>query len=82
MHKGVLKDGTAVAIKIQKPEIKWQIDTDLFMHWLLCIVIEYFFDIPILTFEPFIRTTLHKELDFNLEKNNMEKARLFLTESV
>lgn len=52
------------------------------MHWLLCIVIQYFFDIPILTFEPFIKTSLLKELDFNLESENMEKARQFLTESV
>jgi len=40
VHKGILHDGTEVAIKIQKPEIKWQIAADLFMHKLLCLVVE------------------------------------------
>jgi len=75
VHKGILEDGTQVAIKVQKPEIKSQIESDLFMHWLLLQVIEIAFDIPVLYFESFIAENLRKELDFENEHRNMENAR-------
>lgn len=50
VHVGYLKSGEKVAIKVQKPNIKPQFKSDMFMHYLFCAMIERFFDLPILSF--------------------------------
>lgn len=79
MHKGKLLDGTPVAIKIQKPELKSQVEIDLFMHSLVCHVLDYSFDLPLSVFASFVEENLRKELDFEHEHHNMEVARSQLT---
>jgi len=48
------------------------------MHWVICAVIQYAFDLPFLEFQESIEDNLRKEIDFNIEKSNAELARIGL----
>ena len=45
------------------------------MHWVICSVLQFSFDLPILQFQQTIEENLAKEIDFELELQNSEKAR-------
>jgi predicted unusual protein kinase regulating ubiquinone biosynthesis (AarF/ABC1/UbiB family) len=46
------------------------------MHWVVCAVLQQAFDLPILTFQKTIEDNLEKEIDFQHELENGEKARV------
>ena len=50
VHRAVLKDGRKVAVKIQKPNIKYQFRPDMMMHWVINWVIQTAFDLPLMHF--------------------------------
>lgn len=50
VHRARLKDGSEVAVKIQKPNIKKQFWSDMLMHHFVVYVIEKSFDLPLLSF--------------------------------
>jgi predicted unusual protein kinase regulating ubiquinone biosynthesis (AarF/ABC1/UbiB family) len=78
VHKARLKTGEQVAVKIQKPHIRAQFWTDMFMHWVICSVLQFSFDLPLLQFQESIETNLKRELDFRVEaENSKEGARRF-----
>ena len=70
VHKGVLKSGETVAIKVQKPNIRRQFYWDMKMHYLFCYVIDKLFDLPILFMADSIEKNLEYEIDFNHESEN------------
>lgn len=39
----------------------------MFMHWLFCAVLDYAFNLPILSFANTIERNLEKEIDFRIE---------------
>jgi len=85
VHKGVLKmDGRIVSIKVQRPDIRPEMKTDLNI---LAIVAERLheraeelrtFDLPKLV--KLIERTMLRELDFNREARNMKIARAYAGE--
>lgn len=75
VHQATLKDGTLVAVKIQKPQIRKQIDADLFMYQVLAFFIEKAFDLPVQWSVPYTCAQLRQETDFNIESNNSKLAR-------
>lgn len=50
VHKAKLKDGTEVAVKIQKPNIIKQFKSDMMMHYMINWVLEKAFDLPLIQF--------------------------------
>ena len=70
MHQAYLKDGTKVAVKIQKPNIKKQFYADMMMHKLVLYVLEYAFELPLVQFAEPIQRNLEKEVNFNIEASN------------
>jgi aarF domain-containing kinase len=72
VHKATLKDGTSVAVKIQKPNIKGQFSSDMVMHYLINFVLEKAFELPLLHFVEDVQKNLRKELDFRIEASNSE----------
>jgi len=77
VHKGVLKDGTEVAIKVQKPGIKSIIESDIdLMHFFARVIENRIPEArvyqPINMISEFERTIL-KELNFTFEANNLER---------
>ena len=66
VHRAVLHDGTKVAVKIQKPNIKKQFKLDMFMHLMILRVLEKAFDLPLVHFAKPIEDNLEKEVDFNI----------------
>lgn len=66
VHKAKLKDGTEVAVKIQKPNIERQFGYDMMMHTLILFVLEKAFDLPMLQFAESIQKNLKKEVDFRI----------------
>ncbi|KAJ1878622.1 hypothetical protein LPJ66_011855, partial [Kickxella alabastrina] len=64
-----------VAVKVQKPEIKLQIDWDLFTFRACAWLIERAFGVPIMWSVREVEQRLREELDFEREANNSELAR-------
>ena len=83
VHKARLKDGEAVAVKIQRPGIQKVIEVDLEIMLHLATLAERHikeFEIhrPVKIVEEFART-LEKEIDYNIEASHTERiARQFL----
>jgi ubiquinone biosynthesis protein len=83
VHKARLKDGEAVAVKIQRPGIQKVIEVDLEIMLHLTTLAERHikeFEIhrPVKIVEEFART-LEKEIDYNIEATHMQRiARQFL----
>ncbi|CAD8165848.1 unnamed protein product [Paramecium pentaurelia] len=75
VHKAKLKNGDIVAVKVQKPNIKKQFGSDMLMHHIICGVLQYAFDMPILQFQESIQSNLQKEIDFRIEYENGEISR-------
>lgn len=79
VHRGVLRSGEEVAIKIQRPEIQKTIEVDLEIMLHLAMLMERHieeiaFHRPVRIVEEFTRT-IEKELDYTLEAANMVRFR-------
>jgi aarF domain-containing kinase len=66
VHKAKLRNGQDVAVKIQKPNIRKQFQSDMWMHYMINWVLEKAFDLPLLHFVDDIQASLKKELDFRI----------------
>ncbi|UCF91711.1 MAG: AarF/ABC1/UbiB kinase family protein [Desulfobacterales bacterium] len=83
VHRAVLKDGEAVAVKFQRPGIHKVIEVDLEIMLHLATLAErhieeFALHRPVKIVEEFART-LEKEIDYKIEATNMERiARQFL----
>ncbi|PLX17268.1 MAG: hypothetical protein C0601_07910 [Candidatus Muiribacterium halophilum] len=77
VHRGVLKNGAVVAIKIQRPNIKEKIRADLeIMFFLSTIIKKYFTEYDFIQPEALVEDMsdrLIKELDFYNEINNIRR---------
>ncbi|KAI1307372.1 hypothetical protein EDD11_004486 [Mortierella claussenii] len=78
VHKATLLDGTPVAVKVQKPEIKIQIEWDLIAYRLLIKTYEYIFDLPMSFAVDYTIKHLREETDFVNEARNSEICNAFL----
>lgn len=78
VHKATLKDGTVVAVKVQKPEIKTQIGWDLFCYSLIMRGLEIFFELPVASSAEYVTSHIHQETDFINEAHNGEKCQEFI----
>lgn len=82
VHWARLKDGTEVAIKVQKSEISDQVGWDLWTFKVATWVYTWLFDIPLYSLVPFIVERLQLETDFENEADNSERmAQLVAGES-
>ena len=78
VHRAVLKDGETVAVKFQRPGIRKIIEVDLEIMLHLATLAERHIEElalhrPVKIVEEFART-LEKEIDYNNEATNMERA--------
>ncbi|KAJ3324180.1 hypothetical protein HDU93_002856, partial [Gonapodya sp. JEL0774] len=81
VHRAKLKDGTKVAVKVQKPYIRTQIGWDLATQGLVTHIIEWIFDIPMSWTLDYTHRHVRLETDFRNEARNAERAsREFATE--
>ncbi|KAI9487292.1 MAG: ABC1 family-domain-containing protein [Benjaminiella poitrasii] len=80
VHKARLKNGDLVAVKIQKPAIRQQIDWDLAAFRLLLELYERIFDLPLSWSSNYIEEHMRMEADFIIEANNAKKAWKHLQE--
>ncbi|KAI8915316.1 ABC1 family-domain-containing protein [Powellomyces hirtus] len=81
VHRATLKDGSVVAVKIQKPEIQRQIGWDLFTYKILCRAMEFFFDLPLTWQADYIERHIRQETDFENEARNAELAAKHVREA-
>jgi ubiquinone biosynthesis protein len=77
VHKGRLKDGSDVAVKIQRPDIRRIIEVDLEIMLYLATLMEHnieelAFHRPVRIVEAFART-MEKEIDYTIEAANMAR---------
>lgn len=83
VHRAVLKDGEAVAVKFQRPGIRKIIEVDLEIMLHLATLAEHHIEElalhrPVKIVDEFART-LEKEIDYTIEATSMERcARQFL----
>jgi ubiquinone biosynthesis protein len=81
VHAAALLDGTRVVVKVQRPGLDAQVRDDLRALLLLCEVLERIPQAAIASpralAEDFART-LHEEMDFRLEADNMDRMRSIL----
>jgi ubiquinone biosynthesis protein len=81
VHGATLLDGTRVVVKIQRPGLEALVRDDLRALLLVCEVLERIpqtaIGSPRALAEDFART-LHEEMDFRLEADNMERMRAIL----
>ncbi|CAG8535302.1 13420_t:CDS:10 [Funneliformis caledonium] len=76
VHRAKLKDGTPVAVKVQKPDIGKQMNWDLMAYKMLMHVYEYVFDLPLTWTAETQDKHLRAEVDFINEGKNSEKAKM------
>lgn len=75
VHRGVLKDGTIVAIKVQHPYVQSNARVDLKTMEVLITIVSYIF--PEFKFKWLVEETkknIPKELNFEEEGHNAEKV--------
>lgn len=79
VHEAVLKDGTRVVVKVQRPAIDLLIKTDISVLTSLAAALErYFPETQVLAPQTFVEEffqAMSLELDFILEANNILKSR-------
>jgi ubiquinone biosynthesis protein len=84
VHAATLLDGSRVVVKVQRPGLDEQVRDDLRALLLLCEVLERIpqaaLASPRALAEDFART-LHEEMDFRLEADNMDRMRGILRTS-
>lgn len=81
VHKAVLNDGRVVAVKVQKPNIAFQIGADMLAYRVLIYLFEIAFDLPLYWSADYIEKHLREETDFLNEVRNAEKCRAHIVES-
>ena len=86
VHGATLLDGSRVVVKVQRPGLVEQVRSDLRALLLLCELLERIpqtaVGSPRALAEDFART-LHEEMDFRLEADNMERMRsIFESEDI
>ncbi|PVU97018.1 hypothetical protein BB561_000811 [Smittium simulii] len=76
VHKARLKSNPDqwVAVKVQKPAIRKQLELDLFIYRCWCKLIEYRFDFPIMWSVPYTIKHFRMETNFIREGKNAELA--------
>ncbi len=74
VHRATLKDGTPVAVKIQKPQIRHQMEWDLATYKLLNYGMQWLFDLPLVHFTQYVQDHLRRETYLVLEGRNSERA--------
>lgn len=67
VHKAKLKNGETVAVKIQKPAIKKQLNSDLWAFRVLLKLYEYAFELPLSFTSDYIEHHVRMETDFQNE---------------
>jgi ubiquinone biosynthesis protein len=81
VHPARLLDGRRVVVKVQRPGLEARVRDDLRALILLCEILERIpqtaVGSPLALAEDFART-LHEEMDFRLEADNMERMRRIL----
>ena len=81
VHAATLLDGSRVVVKVQRPGLEERVANDLRAMLLVCEVLERIpqtaIGSPRALAEDFART-LHEEMDFRLEADNMERMRSIL----
>ncbi|EGD79771.1 atypical/ABC1/ABC1-B protein kinase [Salpingoeca rosetta] len=82
IHKAKLKDGTAVAVKVQKPNIRYQMPWDLLCYRVLVWCFEKAFDLPMYFTVNHVCESVSKEADFLCEATFTERARRDLVGTV
>ncbi|MBI2710974.1 MAG: AarF/ABC1/UbiB kinase family protein [Actinobacteria bacterium] len=84
VHAATLLDGREVVVKVQRPGLDDQVRDELRALLLVCEVLEHIpqtsVGSPRALAEDFART-LHEEMDFRLEADNMRRMQRLLTES-
>lgn len=79
VHEATLHDGTAVVVKVQRPDIDSQIKTDVSILRTLASAIEYYVpEVKVLAPQVFVEEffqSMSLELDFVVEANNILKSR-------
>ncbi|KAK9454806.1 ABC1 family-domain-containing protein [Dipodascopsis uninucleata] len=81
VHKAQLKNGEWVAVKIQHPKIKKQVNWDLNAYKLIMYIYDrYIFDMPIYFTAEYICSRLLLETDFHNEAKNAENLREYLSQ--
>ena len=76
VHGARLQNGQTVVVKIQRPEVMGKINVDFFLIDFLSVIADLFFKIEALPWREFskeFRIWTKKELDYQLEAENMEK---------
>jgi aarF domain-containing kinase len=73
VHIATLKDGTKVAVKVQKPEIQKHISIDLTTYKWLVWAFEKVFELPMYWTVETTINNLMKEVDFINEGHNAER---------
>ncbi|KAI8801160.1 ABC1 family-domain-containing protein [Cladochytrium replicatum] len=81
VHRARLRDGTPVAVKIQKPEISIQMEWDLATFELVLRCIEWFFELPLSWTAKTIKTHMRQEVDFVNEARNAAEAAKYISEN-
>ncbi|CAG8527790.1 8814_t:CDS:10 [Diversispora eburnea] len=70
VHRAKLKNGTLVAVKVQKPDIRKQMVT----YKALMYLYEYIFDLPLTWSADYTEKHIRQEVDFENEGRNAEKT--------
>ncbi|KAJ9078517.1 hypothetical protein DSO57_1005959 [Entomophthora muscae] len=79
VHRAELFDGTQVAVKVQKPYIRKQLDYDLFVYRMVCLSFEKLFELPIYWSTAYTEKHLREEVDFIKEGHNAEMCNDAIT---
>jgi len=74
VHKARLKDGREVAVKVLKPHVLRQMPWDLAMYRFTVFCFERLFDLPMYWTVEYTSEHLRRELDFEAEAHNAERA--------
>ncbi|KAJ3159036.1 hypothetical protein HK101_001146 [Irineochytrium annulatum] len=75
VHRAVTHSGVKVAVKIQKPQIAGQIDTDLALHSFLMHAVEFGFRLPLAWAVGYVNAQIRLETDFRHEADNADRCR-------
>lgn len=67
VHKAIMHDGTVVAVKVQKPAIQQQMNSDLLAFRLLLRLYERMFDLPMVWISGYVEKHIRMEADFERE---------------
>ncbi len=74
VHRATLRDGTPVAIKVQKPWISWQMPWDLACYRLLVYALDWYFEMPMYWTTDSVCRAITDEADFRVEARYSERA--------